>query len=163
MEEGKECLTMKIEDPDFECNITAVVGFVSPENQPNNFLMQHNAKKNGWDIPGGHCDEGESPKEAFIREAFEETNAIIIPEACHEIARLDFENGTGIAVFDAQCQDGNFSPINQVESDGGIDEVLTFSMHEAVELYFGNKELFGSLIKIVIDSHQMRKGSTTTA
>lgn len=153
---------MKIRDLNFECNITAAVSFVNPEDQPNNFVMQHNTKKNGWDIPGGHCDKGESPKEAFIRETYEETNAVILPEECHEIARLDFGNGTGIAVFDARCQDGNYSPINQVESDGGIDKVTTFSQHEALAMYFGNKELFESLVKIVVKKRKMRESNATS-
>lgn len=147
---------MKVEKPNFNRTITASVGFVSPESQPDGFIMQHNQKKQGWDIPGGHCDENEAPVSAFIREVFEETNAITTSERCFEIARLSFGNGTGISVFDASCQDGEYSAINQVESDGGIDEVSVISSDEVVNLYFGDKELLGALMNIAVSNRKKR-------
>lgn len=148
---------MKVEKPDFSCEITAAVGFISPDSQPDSFIMQHNQKKGGWDIPGGHCDEGEAPVGTFIRETLEETNASITPEQCFEIARLSFGNGTGISVFDARCKDGEYSAINQVESDGDIDQVAVIPHDEAVSIYFGDKELLETLVNIVIDKRRKRE------
>ena len=34
-------------------------------------------KPGWWDLPGGHVDPGESPIEAAVREALEETNLIV--------------------------------------------------------------------------------------
>lgn len=148
---------MKIRRPNFNCEITASVGFVSPEDQPECFLIAHSQSKRGWDIPGGHCNPGETPIEAFIREAFEETNAHIAPHKCHEIARLDCGNGTGISVFDASCEEGEYSGNNQVESDGGIDDVAAVSDKKIIELYFGNKELLKNLLEIVLENRKLSR------
>ena len=39
------------------------------------FIFSYNKKRNGWEIPGGHIEEGESWKEAALRELYEETGA----------------------------------------------------------------------------------------
>jgi 8-oxo-dGTP pyrophosphatase MutT (NUDIX family) len=40
-------------------------------------LVLTHLKNRGWDIPGGHPEQGESPDEAMRRELYEETGAII--------------------------------------------------------------------------------------
>ncbi len=35
--------------------------------------------RRGWDFPGGHMEEGESPEEAMRREGYEETGALLGP------------------------------------------------------------------------------------
>ena len=39
------------------------------------FLFSYNEKRKGWEIPGGHIEDGESWKEACTREMYEETGA----------------------------------------------------------------------------------------
>ena len=39
------------------------------------FVFCYNQKRNGWEIPGGHIEEGETWQEATKREMYEETGA----------------------------------------------------------------------------------------
>lgn len=39
------------------------------------FLFSYNKKRKGWEIPGGHIEEGESWEEALKRKMYEETGA----------------------------------------------------------------------------------------
>lgn len=42
-------------------------------NNEGKFLAVKTTYHTGWDIPSGHCDRGESPDQAAIRELYEET------------------------------------------------------------------------------------------
>lgn len=37
------------------------------------FLMVFNARRGGWEMPGGHIKEGETPEQAAVRETLEES------------------------------------------------------------------------------------------
>ena len=39
------------------------------------YLFSYNKKREGWEIPGGHIEDGESWEEALKREMYEETGA----------------------------------------------------------------------------------------
>ena len=39
------------------------------------YLFSYNRKRNGWEIPGGHIEKGETWMEAVKREMYEETGA----------------------------------------------------------------------------------------
>ena len=40
-----------------------------------NYVFSYNKKRKGWEIPGGHIEEGETWEEAAKREMYEETGA----------------------------------------------------------------------------------------
>ncbi|WP_162138476.1 NUDIX domain-containing protein, partial [Caldisalinibacter kiritimatiensis] len=42
-----------------------------------NFVMSYHLKRQGWEIPAGIREKEETPEECAIREAYEETGAIL--------------------------------------------------------------------------------------
>lgn len=48
------------------------------------YLFSYNKKRKGWEIPGGHIEEGETWEEAAKREMYEETGAtnILLTPIC---------------------------------------------------------------------------------
>ena len=53
------------------------------------FVFCFNKKRNGWEIPGGHIEEGETWQDAVKREMYEETGATkinVIPISVYKIS-----------------------------------------------------------------------------
>lgn len=53
------------------------------------FVFAYNKKRKGWEIPGGHIEEGETWQEAAKREMYEETGATkikVIPVSIYKIS-----------------------------------------------------------------------------
>lgn len=56
-------------------------------------LMGHATGTARWDIPKGHIEIGEPPKEAARRELREETGIIVLPETLHDFGRHEYIKG----------------------------------------------------------------------
>ncbi len=123
------------------CTITACVGFVEDSASSGKFVLVKNNR--GWDIPGGHVEEGEDPLSAFRRELLEESNCELLPGATiFAILISKHREGTGIAVFRGLCRVGSFQPTDEIQA------VQLVSITALVELYFGDKQLLQKLLSV---------------
>lgn len=57
------------------CDETEYTRVVCVSKYKDKFVFSYNKKRNGWEIPGGHIEKGESWLEAAKREMYEETGA----------------------------------------------------------------------------------------
>ena len=53
------------------------------------FLMVWHKRRNGWEMPGGHVESGETPEQAAAREFMEEAGYAIRIVACRDIGYCD--------------------------------------------------------------------------
>lgn len=121
--------------------ITTSIGFVSPIDNRNSFLIISNLK--GWDVPGGHTEDNESPLQTFEREFFEETGYKLLKDA-KQIAIIGNpgDTKTGIAVFTGFYDPSTFSPAGKVFKSRVMSEI------ELISNYHGDKKLLKRLLKL---------------
>lgn len=52
-------------------------------------LLQRRADTGAWAVPGGIVDPGEHPADAAVRECFEETGVVVVPDALTSVTVSD--------------------------------------------------------------------------
>ncbi|TQS79222.1 MAG: hypothetical protein A3Q59_06925 [Methanomethylophilus alvi] len=91
------------------------------------FLMVFNARRGGWEMPGGHIKEGETPEQAAVRETREESGFAIKVVATRDLGHCY----VCAAVADAGAADGDC----EMESSffGSLPEKLSFPREEYLD------------------------------
>lgn len=69
---------------------------LSPERE---LLLCHVTGQNHWDLPKGGIDAGETPREAALRETFEETGVRLCAEALLELGRFKYTAKKNLHLF----------------------------------------------------------------
>jgi len=68
------------------------------------FLMVFNHKRNGWEMPGGHVEDGETSEHAATRETMEESGYEIEIVSSRNIGYCDVCAARIIGKTDAACE-----------------------------------------------------------
>jgi 8-oxo-dGTP pyrophosphatase MutT (NUDIX family) len=123
-------------------NITAVIGLISPKSKKYVYIAVKNNR--GWDLPGGHIEEGETPLDALTRELEEESGCVLLPKTRFLAILKSIANPhTGIVVYRGFCKVKRFIPKKEVK------ERKIIPKSEFLNIYFGNKELLRKLFNLM--------------
>lgn len=88
-------------------------------------LVKENYGRHRWSLPGGAIEPGETPEQAVVREAYEETGAVV--EIEHLIGEYQLDNDFSVFAFRCTIVEGTPA----VPPTGEIAEVI---WHAADEL-----------------------------
>lgn len=91
------------------------------------FLMVFNPRRGGWEMPGGHIKEGETPEQAAVRETLEESGFGIKVVATRDLGHCH----VCAAVLDAEPADGNCEMESSFFSE--LPEKLSFPREEYMD------------------------------
>lgn len=111
-------------------------------------LLNHIAKYNSFEFPGGGLEPGETPEQALVREVAEETGYVVIPETIREF---------GIVVRrqqDSKDPDGIFEQMNYYYYCEVKDETVPRKLDEH-EIVDGTEPVWFDALSIPI--HRTRK------
>jgi 8-oxo-dGTP pyrophosphatase MutT (NUDIX family) len=84
-------------------------------------LLQKRSDNGAWDLPAGAIDPGEAPAQTIVREVYEETGLIVVPERILGVFggpgfRFTYPNGDQaeytITVFACRAIGGSLTPID---------------------------------------------------
>jgi putative (di)nucleoside polyphosphate hydrolase len=68
-------------------------------NEQGQLLMAHATGRKHWDIPKGGAEEGESARNAAVREVREETGIELAPDSLEEIGRMRYLSAKDLHLF----------------------------------------------------------------
>jgi len=97
----------------------SVAGIV--RNDRDEILFQKKGNGEGWSLPAGAIEPGETPAEALVREVLEETGLVVTPTKLAGVFggrnyRYTYPNGHkveyNVFLFECEVQSGNLNPID---------------------------------------------------